>query len=148
MELLGKDPSFNIRGNERSKIYARNNAMPSSYIDEDAKIRGSFVAEGSEIYGTVRHSVISVGCTIGEDALGYMEQLTAIYVPSSAILFWAKTAGSAATQLWAVPLTRMKKSRSASPPRALLWAQTPCFCPVICCKEGNRYECNGYHFCQ
>ena len=69
MELLGKDPEFNIRGDERSKIYARNNAWPSSFIDENAKITGSFVAEGCEIYGTVRHSVISVGCTIGEGAL-------------------------------------------------------------------------------
>ena len=28
----------------------------------------SFIAEGCEVYGTVRHSVISVGCTIGEGA--------------------------------------------------------------------------------
>ena len=69
MELLGKDPEFNIRGDERSKIYARNSALPSSYIDEDAKIYNSFVAEGSEVYGTVRHSIISIGCTIGEDAV-------------------------------------------------------------------------------
>ena len=69
MELLGKDPEFNIRGDERHKIYARNDAHPSSYIDEGAKIVNAFVAEGSEVYGTVRHSVISVGCTIGEDAL-------------------------------------------------------------------------------
>ena len=69
MELLGKDPEFNIRGDERSKIYARNSALPSSYIDEDAKIYNSFVAEGTEVYGTVRHSVISIGCTIGEDAV-------------------------------------------------------------------------------
>ena len=69
MELLGKDPAFNIRGDENTKIYARNNAFPSSYIDEDAKIVGSFVAEGCEVYGTVRHSVISIGCTIGENAL-------------------------------------------------------------------------------
>ena len=68
MELLGKEPEFQIRG-ERDKIYARNDAMPSSYIDEDAKIFSSFVAEGCEVYGTVRHSVISIGCTIGEDAL-------------------------------------------------------------------------------
>ena len=69
MELLGKEPEFNIRGDERSKIYARNSALPSSYIDEDAKISNSFVAEGSEVYGTVRHSIISIGCTIGEDAV-------------------------------------------------------------------------------
>ena len=69
MELLGKDPAFNIRGDERSKIYARNNAFPSSYIDDNAKTINCFIAEGSEVYGTVRHSVISVGCTIGEGAL-------------------------------------------------------------------------------
>ena len=69
MELLGKEPEFNIRGDERSRIYARNSALPSSFIDENAKIYNSFVAEGSEVYGTVRHSVISVGCTIGEGAL-------------------------------------------------------------------------------
>ena len=69
MELLGKEPEFNIRGDERSKIYARNSALPSSYIDEEAKIFNAFVAEGCEVYGTVRHSVISVGCTIGEGAL-------------------------------------------------------------------------------
>ena len=69
MELLGKNPEFNIRGDERSKIYARNDAHPSSYIDENAKIVNAFVAEGSEVFGTVRHSVISVGCTIGKGAL-------------------------------------------------------------------------------
>ena len=69
MELLGKDPAFNIRGNEHSKIYARNDAHPSSYIDDNAKTVNCFIAEGCEVYGTVRHSVISVGCTIGEDAV-------------------------------------------------------------------------------
>ena len=69
MEVLGKNPEFEIRGDKRSTIYARNDAHPSSYIDEDAKISNSFIAEGCEVYGTVKHSVISVGCTIGEDAL-------------------------------------------------------------------------------
>ena len=69
MELLGKDPEFDIRGDERSKIYARNSALPSSYIDEEARTVNCFIAEGSEVYGNVRHSVISVGCTIGADAL-------------------------------------------------------------------------------
>ena len=69
MELLGKTPEFNIRGDERTKIYARNSAMPSSYIDDDAKTVNCFIAEGCEVYGTVRHSVVSVGCTIGKDAL-------------------------------------------------------------------------------
>ena len=69
MDLLGKNPVFNIRGDEKSKIYARNSAQPSCYIDEKAKTVNSFIAEGSEIYGTVRHSIISVGCTVGEGAL-------------------------------------------------------------------------------
>ena len=68
MELLGKEPEFNIRGDENTKIYARNSALPSSYIDDDAKTVNCFIAEGCEVYGTVRHSVVSVGCTIGEGA--------------------------------------------------------------------------------
>ncbi len=69
MELLGKNPEFQLRGGKNATIYARNSALPSSYIDEDAKIIDAFVAEGCEVYGTVRHSIISVGCTIGEGAL-------------------------------------------------------------------------------
>ena len=69
MELLGKNPEFDIRGDEKTKIYARNNAYPSSYIDENAKTKNCFIAEGSEVYGTVSHSIISVGCTIGENAV-------------------------------------------------------------------------------
>ena len=69
MELLGKEPEFDIRGDERSKIYARNSALPSSYIDAAAVTANSFIAEGCEIYGTVRHSVVSVGCTIGAGAI-------------------------------------------------------------------------------
>ncbi len=68
MELLGKNPEFEIRG-EKDRIYARNDAMPSSYIDKAAKIQDSFVAEGCEIYGTVKHSIISVGCTVGAAAV-------------------------------------------------------------------------------
>ena len=68
MELLGKEPEFELRGGKNSTIYARNSALPSSYIDGNAKIVNSFVAEGCEVYGSVKHSVISVGCTIGEGA--------------------------------------------------------------------------------
>ncbi len=69
MDLLGKNPEFDIRGDERTKISARNDALPSSYIDAEAKTVGCFIAEGSEVYGTVRHSVISTGCSIGKGAL-------------------------------------------------------------------------------
>ena len=69
MELLGKEPEFQLRGGKRETIYARNDAHPAAYIDDDAKIIDALVAEGTEVYGTVKHSVISVGCTIGEGAL-------------------------------------------------------------------------------
>ena len=69
MELLGKNPEFNIRGDGKSKVFARNNALPSSYIDENATTVNCFIAEGSNVYGTVRHSIISTGCTVGQDAL-------------------------------------------------------------------------------
>ena len=69
MELLGKNPEFDIRGDESAKICARNSALPSSYIDEKAVTVNCFIAEGSEIFGTVRHSIISTGCTVGEGAL-------------------------------------------------------------------------------
>jgi len=69
MELLGKEPEFQLRGGKNETIYARNDAHPAAYIDDDAKVIDSLVAEGCEVYGTVKHSVISVGCTIGEGAL-------------------------------------------------------------------------------
>ena len=69
MELLGKKPEFDIRGNERTKIYARNSALPSSYLDAGAKTVNCFIAEGSEIYGSVTHSIISIGCTVGAGAV-------------------------------------------------------------------------------
>jgi glucose-1-phosphate adenylyltransferase len=69
MELLGKEPEFQLRGDERQKIYARNDALPSSYIDDDAKTINCLIAEGCEVYGTVKHSVVSVGCTIGKGAI-------------------------------------------------------------------------------
>ena len=66
MELLGKNPKFDLRGGKRETIYARNSALPSSYIDENAKIVNAFVAEGCEVYGKVVHSIISTGCFIGK----------------------------------------------------------------------------------
>ena len=69
MELLGKNPEFQLRGGKRETIYARNDAHPAAYIDDDAKIIDALVAEGTSVYGTVKHSVVSVGCFIGEGAL-------------------------------------------------------------------------------
>ncbi len=69
MELLGRNPEFQIRGDDKSRIYARNSALPSSYIDAKAETVNCFIAEGSEVYGVVRHSIISTGCSVGEGAV-------------------------------------------------------------------------------
>ncbi len=66
MDLLGKNPAFNIYGTSGNKIYARNTAMPSSFIAKSAEIHESFIAEGCEVYGMIEHSIISTGCTIGK----------------------------------------------------------------------------------
>ena len=68
MDLLGDEPEFNIYGSNGRKIYARNYAMPSAFIAKGAEISDSFVAEGCEVFGTVKHSVISSGCVIGKGA--------------------------------------------------------------------------------
>ena len=69
MDLLGSAPAFDIRGDERSRIYARNNALPSSCIDEKARTVNCFIAEGSEVFGSIQHSIVSTGCTIGTGAV-------------------------------------------------------------------------------
>ena len=67
MELLGPEPAFDLH--EGGRIYARNYAMPSSFISRDAVTEDSLIAEGCEIFGIVRHSVISSGCTIEAGAV-------------------------------------------------------------------------------
>ncbi len=69
MELLGTEPAFNIYGEKGKRIYARNYAMPSSFIAAESENYNSFIAEGCEIYGSIRHSIISTGCVVDNGAL-------------------------------------------------------------------------------
>lgn len=50
--------------NHHFRIYARNDAHPSTYIAKGAVTDHSFIAEGCEIYGEIHHSIISTGCKI------------------------------------------------------------------------------------
>ena len=68
METLGKEPAFDLSCRTGPKIYARNYAQPSTFMGATAVVSDSFVAEGCEVFGRVEHSVISVGCTVGEGA--------------------------------------------------------------------------------
>ena len=69
MELLGTDPEFNLYGDGTAPIFARNYALPSSYIDAGSKIINALIAEGCEVYGSVRHSVVSTGCRVRKDVV-------------------------------------------------------------------------------
>lgn len=69
MELLGTNPEFDLSMEKGGRIYARNYALPSSYIAKSSQNIDSLIAEGCGIYGTIRHSVISTGCCIEEDAI-------------------------------------------------------------------------------
>ena len=69
MELLGTDPAFNLDSEKGGKIYARNYALPSSFIAKSAKTVCSLIAEGCGIYGSISHSIISTGCTVEEGAI-------------------------------------------------------------------------------
>ena len=67
MDLLGKHPAFDLSGGK--KIYARNSAKPATFIAKSAELHECFVSEGCEIYGSIRHSIISTGCTVEHGAL-------------------------------------------------------------------------------
>ncbi len=50
------------------RIYARNPGMAPHYIAKGATVSDSLIAEGSEVYGTVKHSVLFAGVTVEEGA--------------------------------------------------------------------------------
>ena len=69
MDTLGDEPQFDLHWGGEQTIYARNTAQPSSYLTETAVVSDSFIAEGCEIAGRIKHSVISSACVVGEGAL-------------------------------------------------------------------------------
>lgn len=64
MDLLDDNPKFEI-GDRHWSIYSRNFALPPHFAGKNAKIINSTVTEGCVIDGTVEHSVISGGVSIG-----------------------------------------------------------------------------------
>lgn len=67
MDLLSSPPPINLH-DKSWRIYARNSGMPPHYVAKGASVIDSLVTEGSEIYGTVNHSIIFAGVTIEEGA--------------------------------------------------------------------------------
>ena len=66
MDLLGANPEFDLGGKDR--IYARNPALPGARIASIAKTTNSMIAEGCEVDGIVKNSIVSYGCKVAAGA--------------------------------------------------------------------------------
>ena len=66
MDLLEDTPPFELNGDW--KIYSSNPSMPPHYVGPDAIVKRSMISEGAKVLGTVEHSVIFPGATIGKGA--------------------------------------------------------------------------------
>ncbi len=66
MELVDLIPEFNLY-EEYWKIYTKSNNIEPQYLSAEASVDRSIIGEGTEIYGSVSHSVISTGVTIGKN---------------------------------------------------------------------------------
>ena len=68
MDLLGDPPAFDV--NDKSwKIHSRNPLAPPAYVCEGGIVKNSMVALGSEIYGTVEHSVLGSNVVVEKGAV-------------------------------------------------------------------------------
>ncbi len=67
MDLLEPSDPLDMR-NPRFKIYSRNYASPSTLLMPGSQVINSFVAEGCEISGTVKNSVLYTGCIVEKGA--------------------------------------------------------------------------------
>ena len=66
MDLLNEGTS-DIINNPEWRIYARNPVCPPQYIGEGASLKDTIVSEGSEIYGTIDHSVVFYKVFVDKD---------------------------------------------------------------------------------
>lgn len=68
MDLLEQPPGLDLYQKDH-RIYSRSTSMPAHYIGDSATVTRSIVAEGVEVYGTVRHSVLFSGAIIEAGAV-------------------------------------------------------------------------------
>lgn len=68
MELLGRNPEFDLYAKD-THILSNSSTMPPAYIGPDAIVDDCLAAGGVRILGTAKHSIVSLGSTIGEGAV-------------------------------------------------------------------------------
>lgn len=67
MELLGKEPAFDLYAGPT--ILSNSSTMPPAYIGPDAVVDDCLAAGGVTILGTAKHSIVSLGATVGDGAV-------------------------------------------------------------------------------
>jgi len=65
MDLIDTPPKFDLL-DQKWMIYSRNLTHPPHFVGKNAEVVSSSIGEGCEIYGSVQHSIISEGVSIGE----------------------------------------------------------------------------------
>ena len=68
MDLLSDPMPIDLR-DKKWRIYARTPAMAPHYISEDAVVDRAIVAEGCEVFGRLKHSILFAGVVVEEGAL-------------------------------------------------------------------------------
>jgi len=68
MDLLSNPPPIDLH-DKKWRIYARNPGMPPHYIAEGAAVSDSLITEGSEVAGSVYHSILFAGVTVERGAV-------------------------------------------------------------------------------
>ena len=68
MDLLGDKPKFRVN-DDRWRIFSRHYAEAPQFVGAGAVVENAIVTEGSEIYGTVRNSVIGSGVVVEKGAV-------------------------------------------------------------------------------
>ena len=67
MELLDPDSGFNIF-EEDMKVYSNSNMYPPGYNGPNAVVQNSLICNGCNVYGAVKHSILSFGVQVEEGA--------------------------------------------------------------------------------
>lgn len=65
MDLLNEEPELDLFDNNW-RIYSVNPNQPPQYLSEGAEVTESLVNEGCVVYGTILHSVLFQGVTVGQ----------------------------------------------------------------------------------
>lgn len=68
MDLLGENPEFDLFDNS-FPIMSNDSTRPPHFIGPDGHLDDCLVSNGCRIYGTVRHSILSTDCVVGERAI-------------------------------------------------------------------------------